>query len=244
MSPSKKTVTAKRRLEGRVALVTGASRGLGAAVAEAYAKEGAHVVLLARTVKGLEAVDDRIQSAGGKATLIPFDLGQTDHIASIGPALADKFGRLDIFVGNAAILGALSPVAHSDPKVWQNVFKINVFANYHLIRALDPILRAGDAGRAIFVTSGAARSESPYWGAYAASKAALESMVTSYASEVAYSPLRVNILDPGVLRTEMRAEAYPGENPDTLPLPETIVERFIELALPSLAKTGKRVAAA
>ena len=231
-------------LQGRVALITGASRGLGAAIAKSYAAAGAHVVLLARTVSGLEQVDDAIQAMGGTATLIPFDLAQTDKIETLGPALAEKFRRLDIFVGNAAMLGALSPVAMSDPKMYQNVFKVNFFANYQLIRTLDPLLRGSDAGRAIFVTSGVVRMNMPHWGAYAASKAALEKMVNAYAAEVAYSPLRVNIVDPGELRTDMHAEAFPGLDPKTLPLPDTIVDHFVTLASPDFKETGKRVEAA
>jgi len=233
-----------QRLKGRTALITGASRGIGAAVAKAFAAEGAHVILLARTVGGLEEVDDAVQSLGGTATLLPMDLNKSEQIAAIGPSLAERFGRLDILVANAGIIGTLSPVAQSDPKIWENVFRVNVFANYHLIRTLDPLLRGSDAGRAIFVTSGAAHLHTPFWSSYAASKAALEEMVATYAAEVAYSPLKVNILDPGVVRTALRADAFPGENPATLPLPETIVESFIELASPQHAKTGKIVAAA
>ena len=233
-----------QRLTGRVALVTGASRGIGAAVAKAFAAEGAHVILLARTVGGLEAVDDAIQAAGGTATLLPLDLMKPDQIAAIGPSLAERFKRLDILVANAGILGPLSPVAMSDPRLWENVFKINVLANYHLIRTLDPLLRGSDAGRAIFVTSGAAHLHAPFWSAYAASKAALEEMAATYAEEVSYSPLKVNILDPGVVRTTMRAEAFPGEDPMSLPEPESIVESFIELVSRQQDKTGKIVRAA
>jgi NAD(P)-dependent dehydrogenase (short-subunit alcohol dehydrogenase family) len=234
----------QKRLQGRVALITGASRGIGAAVAKAYAAEGAHVVLLARTQGGLEETDDAIRSAGGTATLMPFDLSEIKKLDAIGPAIAGKFKRLDILVGNAAMFGGLSPIAQSDPKVFEEIFRVNFFANYRLIRALDPLLRASDAGRAIFVTSGAAHMSEPYWGAYAASKAALERMVSSYAAETAYSPLKVNILDPGVVRTGMRREAFPGEDPSTLPAPESVIERFIELAAPDCAKTGKIVMAA
>ncbi len=233
-----------QRLTGRVALVTGASRGIGAAVAKAFASEGAHVILLARTVGALEEVDDAIQAAGGTATLLPMDLTKPDQIGAIGPALAEKFKRLDILVANAGILGNLSPVAMSDPKMWENVYKINVMANYHLIRTLDPLLRGSDAGRAIFVTSGAAHMHMPFWGAYASSKAALEEMVAAYAEEVAHSGLKVNILDPGVVRTTMRSEAFPGEDPSSLPAPDSIVESFIELASPQHEKTGKIVRAA
>lgn len=233
-----------QRLTGRVALVTGASRGIGASVAKAFAREGAHVILLARTVQGLEEVDDAIQAVGGKATLLPLDLARTDQIAAIGPTIAERFRRLDILVANAGILGDLSPIALSDPKIWERVMKVNVLANYHLIRTLDPLLRGSDAGRAIFVTSGASRLHMPFWSAYAASKAALEEMAATYAGEVAHSPLKVNILDPGAVRTAMRAEAFPGENPLTLHDPDSIAESFIELASPEYSKTGKIVVAA
>lgn len=239
---SKKTAT--KRLEGRVALVTGASRGIGAAIASAYAREGAQVILLARTVGALETVDDQIQAAGGKATLLPFDLEQTGKIEAIGPTIAERFKKLDIFVGNAAMLGSLSPVAHSDPHMFEMVMRVNFLANYHLIRTLDPLLRGSDAGRAIFVTSGAASGHHPFWSAYAASKAALEAMAVTYAAEVAYSPLRVNIVNPGAVRTDMRAEAFPAEDPLTLPAPETLAEQFIALAEPACAVTGQIIRAA
>lgn len=233
-----------KKLAGRIALVTGASRGIGAAVAKAYAREGAHVVLLARTVGALEAVDDDIQRSGGTATLLPFDLAETKKISAIGPTLQERFGKLDILVGNAAMLGNLSPVAQSDPKVFDAVFKVNFLANAHLIRALDPMLRASDAGRAIFVTSGAAQMSSPFFGAYAASKAALEAMVRAYAAETAYSPLRVNLLDPGIVATGMRAEAFPAEDPQTLPSPDDVAARFVDLALAAMTESGKVVRAA
>jgi NAD(P)-dependent dehydrogenase (short-subunit alcohol dehydrogenase family) len=233
------TMPVTKRLSGRTALITGASRGIGAAVAKGFAREGAHVILVARTVADLEKLDDEIQAAGGTATLMPLDLGKPEQIAMVGNAVAERFKRLDILVGNAGILGALSPVALSDPKLYENVMRINFFANYHLIRTLDPLLRGSDAGRAIFVTSGAAQRTRAFWSAYAASKAALETMVGTYAEEVAYSPLKVNIVNPGIVRTGMRAEAFPGEDPMTCPEPDSIVEKFIELALPSLAETGK-----
>jgi len=231
----------KKSLKGRIALITGASRGIGAAVAKAFAKEGAHVILLARTIGALEELDDIIKSEGGKATLLPFNLSDTNKIAEIGPSIAKKFGKLDIFIGNAGILGSLSPVAMSDENDWEEVMKINYFANYRLIHTLDPLLRGSDAGRSIFVTSSAAQAEKPFWGAYAASKAALEKMVRTYANEVKHSPLKVNIIDPGKLRTNMRAKAYPGEDVLTLPEPETIVKNFLELASPDFEETGKVV---
>jgi len=233
-----------RRLEGRIALVTGASRGIGAAIAEAYAAEGAHVILLARTQGALEAIDDKIQSAGGSATLLPFDLAETKKIQALGPALAERFGRLDILVGNAAMLGALSPVAMADGRLYEEVLRVNFLANAALIRTLDPLLRGSDAGRAIFVTTAAARAHAPFWSAYAASKAALETMAATYAAETAYSKLRVNIVDPGAVRTELRATAFPGENPQSLPAPDSVVETFVTLAAASCADTGKIVACA
>ena len=200
--------------------------------------------MLARTVGALEAVDDAIQAAGGSATLLPFDLNRTEQLATLGPILAEKFKRLDILVANAAMLGTLSPVAMSDSKMWERVFKVNVMANYQLIRTLDPLLRGSDAGRAIFVTSGAAHAHVPFWGAYAASKAALEELAATYAEETSHSPLKVNVVDPGVVRTAMRAEAFPGEDPLKLPEPESLVETFIELASPQHGKTGAIVRAA
>ncbi|HYD18768.1 MAG TPA: SDR family NAD(P)-dependent oxidoreductase [Patescibacteria group bacterium] len=233
-----------KRLAGRVALITGASRGIGAAVAKAYAAEGAHVILLARTQGALEALDDEISAAGGTATLLPFDLAETKKITGIAPVIIERFRRLDILVGNAAMLGNLSPVAMSDHKVFEETFKVNFFANYHLIRALDPLLRGSDAGRAIFVTSGAAQMHSPFWSGYAASKAALENMVATYAAETAYSPLKVNIIDPGAVATEMRRDAFPGEDASRLPAPASVTARFVELALPGHAATGQIVRAA
>lgn len=229
---------ADKPLTGRVALITGASRGLGAAIAQAYAGAGAHVILLARTQGALEEIDDAIQATGGTATLFPFDLTETRKISAIGPAIAEKFGRLDILVGNAAQLGNLSPVAHSDPKVFEEVLRLNFFANYHLLRTLDPLLRGSDAGRAIFVTDSAAHVKSPFWGAYAASKAALESMILTYAAEVAHSPLRVNLVDPGALQTNMRQAAFPAEDITRLPTPDDVAASFITLATGECDKNG------
>lgn len=214
-------------LSGRIALITGASRGIGAAVAKSYAAAGAHVILVARDVAGLEKTDDAIRALGGNATLIPLDLSKPDQIEKLGPAIAERFKRLDILVANAGQLGTLSPVAMSDPKMWTNVFNINLFANYHLLRALDPLLRGSDAGRAIFVTSGAVKKNRPFWAAYTASKAALEAMAATYAAEVAQSPLKISVIDPGATRTDMRAEAFPGEDPLTLPTPEEVAEKFL-----------------
>lgn len=230
-------------LAGRVAVVTGASRGIGAAVALRLAAEGAHVVLVARTVGGLEAVDDAVTSAGGSATLVPLDLADHQQIDALGAALFERYGRLDILVGNAAVLGTLSPVGHVDPAVWQDVMAVNLTANYRLIRSLDPLLRQSDAGRAIFVTYGVAGGTFPYWSAYAASKAALEALVRSYAGETARTALRVNLIDPGVVRTAMRAHAFPGEDPTSLPKPEAVTRTFVELASPGCTRHGEVIRA-
>ncbi|HYB11219.1 MAG TPA: SDR family NAD(P)-dependent oxidoreductase [Alphaproteobacteria bacterium] len=229
------------RLKGRVALITGASRGIGAAVAKRFAAEGAHVVLVARTVGGLEDVDDAIGALGGSATLVPLDLKDFDAIDRLGAALYERYGKLDIVVGNAAQLGVLSPTGHIDPPVWNEVIAINLTANWRLIRSTDPLLRASDAGRAIFVTASVASDVFPYWGAYAASKAALEAMVRNYAGETAKTKVRVNLLDPGIVRTALRAEAFPGENPDTLRHPDEIAPHFVELATADCARHGDLV---
>lgn len=219
------------RLNGKLALITGASRGIGAAVAKRFAAEGAHVILTGRTIGGLEAVDDAIQAAGGTpATLVPLDLRQMDQIDALGAQLYQRFGKLDILVGNAGMLGSLSPVAHATPSEVEDVFDINVLANYRLIRSCDALLRASGAGRVIMVTSGAASAPIAYWGPYAASKAALEHLTLTYAAEVKGTPTRVNLLDPGAVATAMRAKAFPGEDAATLPAPEAITEWFVRLA--------------
>ena len=232
------------RLAGRVALVTGASRGIGAAVAARFAAEGAKLVLLARTVGGLEETDDAVRRAGGQeATLVPLDLRDFDKIDQLGASLFERFGRLDILVGNAGVLGTLSPAGHIAPEVWQQVLDVNLTANWRLIRSLDALLRASEAGRAIFVTSGAAAGAIAYWGAYAASKAALEVLVKTYAAEVTKTALRVNLLDPGVVRTRMREQAFPGENPEDLAPPESVTDYFVELASPDCTRHGQVVRA-
>ncbi|MBC6440317.1 MAG: SDR family NAD(P)-dependent oxidoreductase [Rhodospirillales bacterium] len=230
------------RLEGRIALVTGASRGIGAAVARAYGREGVQLVLVARTVGGLEEVDDDVRQAGGKpSVLVPLDLTDFDGIDRMGAALYERFGHLDIMVANAAVLSTLTPTHHIVPEIWQQAFDINVTANARLIRSMDPLLRRSDAGRAIFVTSGAAQSLRPYWTTYAATKAALEALVTCWSRELGKTDIKANLLDPGILRTAMRARAFPGEDPETLPLPETIAEAFIRMALPDWTENGARI---
>ena len=211
------------RLDGKIALITGASRGIGAAVAVRFAEEGAHLILTARTVGGLEEIDDIVQQHGGSSTLVPLYLKNFDEIDQMGAALHQRFGKLDILVANAATLGILSPVGHIDPGVWDDAVQLNLTANYRLIRSLDPLLRASDAGRAVFVTSGASRGIA-YWGAYAATKAGLDALVKCYADEVENTDMRVNLLNPGATRTNMRAQAFPGEDPETLKTPESIAD--------------------
>jgi len=232
------------RLAGRIALVTGASRGIGAAVAQRFAAEGAHVILTARTVGGLEEVDDAIRAAGGEpATLVPLDLVDGEKIDALAVAAYQRFGRLDVLVGNAGMLGTMTPTGHVDPKEWQRVLDVNVTANWRLIRGFDPLLRLSPAGRALFVTSGITRGAAPYWAEYATSKAALETLVQAWAAEVAKTPIRVNLIDPGVVRTRLRAQAYPGEDPTQHPLPETVTGTFVELAAADCARHGEVVRA-
>lgn len=226
-------------LSGRVALVTGASRGIGAAVAKAYARAGAHVILSARTMGALEELDDAIQAAGGTATIMPLNMLDLDKIDVMGPAIAEKFGRLDIVVGNAAMLGSLTPLGHVDAKEWQRVMDLNVNANFRLLRTLDPLLRASDAGRVIMVSSSLAQTPRAYWGAYAVSKAALESLTKVYAAETATTPVRVNLIDPGATRTAMRAKAFPGEDPARPKDPEDTVPLFLQLAAVSCTSHGE-----
>jgi NAD(P)-dependent dehydrogenase (short-subunit alcohol dehydrogenase family) len=229
------------RLAGRLALVTGASRGIGRAVALEFAREGAHVVLLARTVGALEEVDDEIRGQGGTATLVQLDLRKGDKIDALGPTLFQRWGRLDILVGNAGLLGPLSPLPHVTTDAWNDVMAVNVTANWRLIRTCDPLLRRAEAGRVIFVTSGAADGRHAYWGPYAVSKAGLEALARTYAQEVANSAVRVNLINPGPTRTAMRAKAFPGERPETLPTPEDVAPLFVELAAESFTKNGQIV---
>jgi NAD(P)-dependent dehydrogenase (short-subunit alcohol dehydrogenase family) len=231
------------RLKDRIALITGASRGIGRAVAVRFAQEGAQVLLLSRKLKALEAVDDAIKSAGGKATLIPLDLTDGKAIDALGPSLYERFGRLDVLVGNAAILGALSPLPHIKSEHWERVFATNITANWRLIRTLDPLLRRSESGRVIFVTSGVARSARAYWAPYSVSKAALEALARTYANETSDSAIKVNLIDPGATATRMRAEAYPGEDQATLRTPGEVAERFVALAMADWMETGQIVEA-
>jgi NAD(P)-dependent dehydrogenase (short-subunit alcohol dehydrogenase family) len=227
-------------LSKRIALVTGASRGIGREICLGLAGAGAHVIAAARTVGALEELDDLIRKAGGSATLVPIDLKDLDAVDRFAPAIQERWGKLDILIGNAALLGPISPVPHIEPKVFDEVFKVNVTANYRLIRSLDPLLRASDAGRAVFLSSGAARRVRAYWGLYASSKTALEALVRAYALEVQnISNVRAMLVNPGPMRTAMRAAAVPGEDPETLPAPAELVPHVLKLASPDWQETGK-----
>lgn len=226
-------------LSGRIALVTGASRGIGAALAFELAQAGAHVVAVARTVGGLEELDDAIKAAGGSATLVPLDMKDTGGIARLALALNERYGRLDVLVGNAGILTTPSPLDHIEEKSWNDVFGINVTANWHLIRVFDPLLKRSDAGRAVFVTSAVAYLARPYFGVYAASKAALDALVRTYASECASTAVRANLFSPGPTRTRMMATAFPGIDPMTLPTPEDVAKTIVPLCLPDCTENGK-----
>jgi NAD(P)-dependent dehydrogenase (short-subunit alcohol dehydrogenase family) len=232
--------------QSRVALVTGASRGIGRAAALALAKDGAHVIALARTQGALEELDDEIRAARpadqSPTTLVPCDLRDHAAIDRLGEAIFRRWGRLDAFVGNAGLLGPLSPLHHIDPKPWDDVMAVNVTANWRLIRALDPVLRTSSAGRVVFITSGAAHRSQlrAYWGPYAVSKAALEALARTYAAETANtSEIRVMLINPGPLRTRMRAAAMPGEDPSSLRTPEELAPKIVEMCSPQWGETGK-----
>jgi len=226
-------------LSDRIALVTGASRGIGAALALELAQAGSHVVAVARTVGGLEELDDRIKAAGGSATLVPLDVKDSDGIARLALALNERYGRLDVLVGNAGVLGPLSPLGHVEPKDWDNLFAVNVTANWQLIRTMDPLLKRSEAGRAVFLTSAVAYMGRAYWGPYAASKAALDALVCAYAAECASTNVRVNLFGPGPTRTRMYASAFPGIDPLTLPAPEKVAKAILPLCRPDCMENGK-----
>jgi NAD(P)-dependent dehydrogenase (short-subunit alcohol dehydrogenase family) len=228
-----------KALAGRIAVVTGASRGIGRAAAIAYAKAGAHVVALARTQGALEELDDEIRAAGSTATLVPLDLKDYAAIDRLGAAIHERWGKLDVLLGNAGLLGEIAPLTHLDQPVWDAVMAVNVTANWRLIRSLDPLLQKSEAGRAIFTSSGAAHKATAYWGPYSVSKAALEALVRTYAAETATTPVRVMLVNPGPLRTRMRAAAMPGEDPQTLRTPEELAPHLVRLAAPEWDETGK-----
>ena len=228
-------------LSGKIALVTGASRGIGYQAAKALAAEGAHVIAVARTIGALEELDDEIQAAGGTATLTPLDLKQGDLIDKIGGAVAERWGKLDILVGNAGILGELAPMHHVSPKVWDEVIAVNLTANWRLIRAFDPLLRRASAGRALFISATLGHVPRAYWGAYAVSKAGLDMMIRTYAEELDGTSLRVNLLNPGRTRTAMRAKAMPGEDPETLPQPADIAPAILRMVSEDWTDQGRLV---
>jgi NAD(P)-dependent dehydrogenase (short-subunit alcohol dehydrogenase family) len=226
-------------LSDRIALVTGASRGIGAALALQLAQAGAHVVAVARTVGGLEELDDKIKAAGGSATLVPLDMKDSDGIARLALALNERYGRLDVMVGNAGIGGPSSPLGHVEPKAWDEVIAVNVTANWQLIRCMDPLLKQAPAGRVVFITSGSAHNARAYRGPYSVSKAALETMARTYANETATTNLRINVFSPNPTRTRMRAAIMPGEDPMTLPTAEEVARAIVPLCLPSCTESGK-----
>ncbi len=227
------------RLKDRLALITGATRGIGAAVAKRFAAEGARVILVGRTQGALEELDDEIADTGGAATLVPLDLRHFDEIDRMGLGLYERFGKLDIVVGNAGVLPQLSPTGHLDPKIWQEIIDVNLTANWRLIRSLDPLLRRSDAGRAIFTTCAAGREAGAYWNAYAASKAGLEALVRSYAAEIANTPIRANLVDPGSVHTRLRNNAFPGEDKASLRRPQDVTDLFVAAAATDCLRNGE-----
>jgi NAD(P)-dependent dehydrogenase (short-subunit alcohol dehydrogenase family) len=226
-------------LADRIALVTGASRGIGAALALHLAEAGAHIVAVARTVGGLEELDDKIKAMGGTATLVPLDVKDTEGIGRLAAALKERYGRVDVLIGNAGILTTPSPLSHVEQKQWDDVLAVNVTANWHLISACDELLKASDAGRAVFITSAVAYLARPYFGLYAASKAALDALARTYAAECASTNVRVNLFSPGQTRTRMIRTAFPGIDPETLPTPEEVAKTIVPLCLPSCTENGR-----
>ncbi len=227
------------RFDGKIALVTGASRGIGRAIAKALALQGAHVIALARTKGGLEELDDELKALGANISLVPLDLREDTLIDNLGPTLYERWQRLDIFVGNAGILGPLSPLGHISEADWTQTLNINVNANWRLLRTLDPLLRLSATGRVLFITSNAAQNCRAYWGPYSVSKAALEALAKTYANEVQSTAVRVNLMNPGRIRTRMRAKAYPGEDENTVPPPDAVVPLALSLLTEETTANGK-----
>ncbi|MDX2277545.1 MAG: SDR family NAD(P)-dependent oxidoreductase [Hyphomonadaceae bacterium] len=227
--------------EKRVALVTGASRGIGRAVARELARTGFRVICVARAQAALEKLDDQIRADGGEATLVPMDLRDGDAIDRLGAQLYERFSKLDALAACAGVLGSLTPAHQVSPSLMDEVIGVNFTANYRLIRSMHPLLRVSDAGRAVFVTSGVAANGRAYWGPYAASKGALEGLVHSYAEEVAITPIRVNLFSPGPVRTAMRAKAFPGEDPMTLPTPDDVAPQFVAMLKPEFSDNNTMV---
>ena len=226
-------------LADKIALVTGASRGIGRATALELARAGAHIVAVARTVGALEEIDDAARAAGSSATLVPLDMRDYPALYRLAAALNERYQRLDVLVGNAGVVGQRSPLDHIEPQNWDEVMAVNVTANWHLIRAMDALLKRSPAGRVVFITSGAATHARAYSGAYPVSKAALNALARVYAAETESTPVRVNLFNPGPTRTRMRAAVMPGEDPMTLPTPEVVAEKILPLCLPSCSETSK-----
>ena len=230
-------------LDGAVVLVTGASRGIGRALALRFASEGAHVIALARNIAALESLDDLISNLRGSCTLVPLDIADGPGVDRLAESLFQRYGRVDVLIGNAAQLGVLGPIGHVSPNIWDRVVQVNLTANWRLLRSFDPLLRAATHGRAIFLTSKVGRVVSPYWGAYSVSKAGLEMLVRVYAAETKGTSVLVNLVDPGSIHTDMRAEAVPGEDKSQLPLPESVTDLFVDLCAPDSGKHGALVTA-
>lgn len=226
-------------LADRVILVTGASRGIGYFTAIEAAKRGAHIIAVARTIGGLEELDDEVQAVGGSATLVPLDIADGDKIDQMGGSIFERWGKLDGLIANAGLLGIISPVPHLSPKEVNNVFDVNVIANFRLLRSLDPLLRASDAGRAVFVSSSSAETGKPFWGLYSATKAAVNTMAKSYAGEMESSSVNANVFYPGAVRTGMRAKAVPGEDASTLPHPREIAPKLVDMVAPENHMNGQ-----
>ncbi len=227
------------QLKDKIAFITGASRGIGKAVALAYAKEGAHIIATATTKGALEELDNEIKDLGGSATLLSMNLLKTNKIDGLGPTIYERWGKLDIFVGNAGILGPMSPLAHIQDYDWSQTLELNLTVNWKLIRTLDPVLKQSDAGRAIFVTSGAVKKNKAYWGPYSISKAGLEALVKTYADEIENTNIRANLINPGPTATKMRAKAYPGEDQSKLTQPQDLADLFVLMASPTFTENGK-----
>ncbi len=234
-------MTLEKPLDGKIVLVTGASRGIGHAAALELGRRGAHVVAVARTVGGLEELDDAIQATGGTTTLVPLDLREHDAIDRLGQSIFERWGRLDGLLANAAMVGTITPVGHMRPKDFDQILSLNYVANYRLIRSLDLPLREAEAGRVVFMTTDVAARAPAYWGAYAASKSALETIAAAYAAEMQSSRVRVNAFDPGPLRTRLRAAGWPGENPEVHRPPETVAPAIADMLAPAFADNGMLV---
>ena len=233
------TEPAIKTLEGRICVLTGATRGIGRSVAIELVRRGAHVVAIGRTLGALEELDDEVQKIGGTATLVQFDLKDFDAIDRLGAALYERWGKVDGLIGNAGLLGAITPTGHLEPKVWDEVMAVNVTANWRLLRSLDPLLRQSDAGRAVFMSSGAAHMCKPFWGVYSVSKAALDALVRTYSGEMVATTVNANLFSPGPVRTKMRAQAMPGEEPTSIPHPDDVAPSIVDLIEPTCTDTGR-----